>query len=107
MGSDIIDLSSLVEVCNEYGALLMVDEAHSIGVRGENGTGIEEHFGLPPESVDIKMGTLSRTIPSLGGYVAASQKIIDLIKHRGRAFIYSAALPPSCIQERSCHSVGR
>lgn len=95
MDGDVINLPAVCSLCREFGALLMVDEAHSFGVLGETGTGIEEHFGLPPSTIDIKMGTLSKSIPSVGGYIAASEKIVDLIKHRGRSFIYSAALPPS------------
>lgn len=96
MDGDIIDLRSVSKLCREYGALLMVDEAHSFGVLGDTGAGIEEHFGIPPDTIDIKMGTLSKAIPSVGGYIAASRAIIDMIKHRGRAFIYSGALPPVC-----------
>jgi 7-keto-8-aminopelargonate synthetase-like enzyme len=73
-----------------------VDEAHSLGVLGETGHGIEEHFGLENE-VDIHMGTLSKTIPSVGGYIAADQDTITYLKHAARAFIFSAALPPAAV----------
>ena len=69
MDGDVIDLPKMVELCRKYHAWLMVDEAHSVGVLGKTGRGIEEHFGLEG-AVDIKMGTLSKTIPSVGGYVA-------------------------------------
>ena len=95
MDGDIIDLPEVSRLCRQYGALLMVDEAHSLGVLGQAGHGIEEHFGLPPEAVDVKMGTLSKTIPSVGGYVAGSAKLIELLKHQARGFIFSAALPPA------------
>nr|HID12652.1 aminotransferase class I/II-fold pyridoxal phosphate-dependent enzyme [Anaerolineae bacterium] len=94
MDGDIINLPEVSRLCREYSALLMVDEAHSLGVLGETGHGIEEHFGLD-DVVDIKMGTLSKTIPSVGGYVAGSQELITYLKHAARAFVFSAALPPA------------
>jgi len=95
MDGDIINLPVVSELCKKYGAMLMVDEAHSIGVLGATGHGIEEHFGLPADSVDIKMGTLSKTIPSVGGYIAGSRKLCAfLMNHQARGFIYSGALPP-------------
>jgi glycine C-acetyltransferase len=94
MDGDIIDLPEVARLCKKYDAYLMIDEAHSIGVIGETGHGIEEHFDLPPDTVDIKMGTLSKTIPSAGGYVAGSEELITFLKHEARAFIYSAAIPP-------------
>ena len=94
MDGDIIDLPKMVELCRKYNAWLMIDEAHSIGVLGKTGRGIEEHFGLD-NVIDIKMGTLSKTIPSVGGYVAAQQEIINYLRHASRAYIFSAALPPA------------
>ncbi|HUT15591.1 MAG TPA: pyridoxal phosphate-dependent aminotransferase family protein [Anaerolineae bacterium] len=94
MDGDIINLPEVSRLCRKYDTLLMVDEAHSLGVLGETGHGIEEHFGLG-EVVDIKMGTLSKTIPSVGGYVAGSQGLITYLKHVSRAFVFSAALPPA------------
>jgi glycine C-acetyltransferase len=94
MDGDIIDLPRLVELCRKHKAWLMVDEAHSIGVLGETGRGIEEHFGLG-DVIDIKMGTLSKTIPSVGGYLAGRKDLIHMFKHASRAFIFSAALPPA------------
>ena len=94
MDGDIINLPEVSRLCRKYDARLMVDEAHSLGVLGETGHGIEEHFGLG-EVVDIKMGTLSKTIPSVGGYVAGSQELITYLKHVSRAFVFSAALPPA------------
>ncbi len=95
MDGDIINLPEVVRLCQKYDAMLMVDEAHSVGVLGERGHGIEEHFGLDPSCVDVKMGTLSKTIPSVGGYVAGSKELIFAMKHNARAFIFSAALPPA------------
>ena len=94
MDGDIIDLPKMVELCKKYNAWLMIDEAHSVGVLGKRGTGIEEHFDMYG-SIDIKMGTLSKTIPSVGGYVAASKDIITYLRHSSRAYIFSAALPPA------------
>jgi glycine C-acetyltransferase len=94
MDGDIIDLPKIVELCNTYHAWLMIDEAHSVGVLGKTGTGIEEHFGMD-DVIDIKMGTLSKTIPSVGGYVAGKKDLIDYLRHGSRAYIFSAALPPA------------
>ena len=94
MDGDVINLPEVSRLCREYGAMLMVDEAHSLGVLGETGHGIEEHFGLK-DVVDIRMGTLSKTIPSVGGYIAGSQELITYLKHVARGFFFSAALPPA------------
>jgi glycine C-acetyltransferase len=94
MDGDVLDLPKTVELCQKYKAWLMIDEAHSVGVLGKTGRGIEEHFDLW-DSVDIKMGTLSKTIPSVGGYVAGSKEMITYLRHASRAYIFSAALPPA------------
>jgi glycine C-acetyltransferase len=94
MDGDIIDLPKIVELSKKYNAWLMIDEAHSVGVLGKTGTGIEEHFGMG-DVIDIKMGTLSKTIPSVGGYVAGKKELIDFLRHGSRAYIFSAALPPA------------
>lgn len=94
MDGDIMDLPRTVELCREYGARLLVDEAHSTGALGETGHGIEEHFGMPG-AADLKMGTLSKTIPSVGGYLASTHEIVDYQRHMSRPFIFSAALPPA------------
>jgi 8-amino-7-oxononanoate synthase len=94
MDGDIIDLPKVVALCKKYQAWLMIDEAHSVGVLGKTGRGIEEHFGLEG-TVDIKMGTLSKTIPSVGGYVAGNKDVIEYLRHSSRAYIFSAALPPA------------
>ena len=94
MDGDVIDLPGMVAICKKYGAYLMMDEAHSVGVLGKTGRGIEEHFDMWG-SVDIKMGTLSKTIPSVGGYVAGRKDLIEFLRHGSRAYIFSAALPPA------------
>jgi glycine C-acetyltransferase len=94
MDGDIIDFPRMVTLCRKYDAWLMVDEAHSVGVLGKSGRGIEEHFNLPG-SIDIKMGTLSKTIPSVGGYVAGKKDVTEYLRHTARAYIFSAALPPA------------
>lgn len=94
MDGDIAPLPELVELCRRYRARLMVDEAHSLGVLGRTGRGIEEHFGMEG-AIDIKMGTLSKTIPAIGGYIAADADTITYLKHSARAFVFSAALPPA------------
>jgi 8-amino-7-oxononanoate synthase len=94
LDGDIIDFPKVVQLCKKYKAWLMIDEAHSVGVLGKTGRGIEEHFGLPG-TIDIKMGTLSKTIPSVGGYIAGKRDIIDYLRHASRAYIFSAALPPA------------
>ncbi len=94
MDGDVIDFPRMVELCKKYRAWLMIDEAHSVGVLGERGTGIEEHFGML-DTIDIKMGTLSKTIPSVGGYIAGNRDLIRYLRHASRAYIFSAALPPA------------
>lgn len=94
MDGDVMDLPATRALCDRYGARLMVDEAHSVGALGATGHGIEEHFGMVG-SIDLKMGTLSKSIPSVGGYCAATHEIVDYLRHMSRPFIFSAALPPA------------
>jgi glycine C-acetyltransferase len=94
MDGDIINLPAVVALCRRYNAWLMVDEAHSLGVLGATGRGIEEHFGLE-NVIDVKMGTLSKTIPSTGGYIAGNTNLINLLRHAARPYIFSAAIPPA------------
>jgi glycine C-acetyltransferase len=91
MDGDIADLPQIRFLCNKYNALLMVDEAHSVGVIGKTGRGIEEYFGLPPETIDIKMGTLSKAIPSSGGYIASQNAICEFLRHTARGLLFSGA----------------
>ncbi len=94
MDGDVMDLPRTHALCREYGARLMVDEAHSVGSLGATGHGIEEHFDMVG-SIDLKMGTLSKSIPSIGGYLAGSREMVDYQRHMSRPFIFSAALPPA------------
>ena len=91
MEGDIPPLPQIVALCRKYHALLMVDEAHSFGVLGATGRGVQEHFDLPPDAIDIKMGTLSKAIPSGGGFVAGRSVIIEYLKHHSRGYIFSGA----------------
>ncbi len=93
MGGDIAPLPELVELCKKYGARLMVDDAHSIGVLG-GGRGTAAHFGLTDE-VDLIMGTFSKSFASLGGFIAGDKKVIEYIQHTARSFIFSASIPPA------------
>ena len=94
MEGDIADLPSIVKLAKKFGARVMVDDAHSFGVLGEHGRGTAEHFGLEDE-VDIIMSTFSKSLASLGGFVAGKQDVIDYIKHNSRPFIFSASIPPA------------
>lgn len=94
MDGDIMDLPRTRALCDRYGARLMVDEAHSIGSLGATGHGIEEHFDMVG-SIDLKMGTLSKSIPSVGGYLAGDRDLVGYQRHFSRPFIFSAALPPA------------
>lgn len=94
MDGDICPLPKIIELTRKYDALLMVDEAHSLGVLGLTGHGILEHYGLK-DGIDIQMGTLSKTIPAIGGYIAAKCEITEMLKFYSRAFVFSAALPPA------------
>ena len=94
MEGDIANLPELVKIKKEYGARLMVDDAHSVGILGENGAGTAEYYGLTDE-VDLIMCTFSKSFASLGGFVAGEAKVIDYIKHFARPMIFSAALPPA------------
>ncbi len=93
MGGDVAPLPELVELCKKYGARLMVDDAHSIGVLG-GGRGTAAHFGLTDE-VDLIMGTFSKSFASLGGFIAGDADVIEYIKHTARSFIFSASIPPA------------
>ncbi len=93
MEGDIAPLDEMVPVCKQYGARLMVDDAHAIGVLG-GGRGTAAHFGLT-EDVDLIMGTFSKSLASLGGFVAGDEDIIHYIKHHARSLIFSASIPPS------------
>jgi glycine C-acetyltransferase len=93
MDGDIVNLPDVVELCRRHNALLMVDEAHSLGVLGSTGHGIQEHFDLPNDAIDIKMGTLSKTLASCGGFIAGREELVTFLKHHARGYIFSGALP--------------
>lgn len=93
MDGDIIDLPGVIDLCRKHQALLMVDEAHSIGVLGKTGRGVQEHFNLSADDIDIKMGTLSKTLAGCGGFVAAREEVITYLRHHARGYIFSGALP--------------
>ncbi len=94
MGGDIANLPEIVRLAKQYGARVMVDDAHGLGVVGEGGRGTASHFGLEDE-VDIYMGTFSKTLASLGGYMAASARVADYVRHNSRPFIFSASITPA------------
>jgi len=94
MDGDIPDLPRLIELKSKYGCWLMVDEAHAIGVLGARGYGIAEHFGVDPASVDVWMGTLSKTLVSTGGYIAGSHDLIDYLKFTAPGLVYSVGIAP-------------
>ncbi len=96
MEGDIADLPNIVRLAKKYGARVMVDDAHGIGVLGKTGRGTAEHFGLEDE-VDIIMGTYSKSLASIGGFIAASEEVIHYIKHFARALIFSASPPPASV----------
>ena len=92
---DIPDLARFVEVKDRHHAMLMVDEAHSIGVLGATGRGIAEHAGVDPRRVEIWMGTLSKSLASCGGYIAGSAALVEYLKYTSPGFVYSVGIPPS------------
>jgi len=94
MEGDIIKLPELVRLAEKYDASVMVDDAHSIGVLGKNGSGTASHFGLT-DKVDLIMGTFSKSFASLGGFIAGDKEVINFIKHNSRSLIFSASMTPS------------
>jgi 8-amino-7-oxononanoate synthase len=94
MEGDIVKLPELVKLADKYRATIMVDDAHSIGVLGKNGSGTASHFGLT-DKVDLIMGTFSKSLASLGGFIAADKDTINFIKHNSRSLIFSASMTPA------------
>jgi glycine C-acetyltransferase len=94
MDGDIGPVKELAELCEKYGAIMMVDDAHASGVLGRNGRGSVDYFGCTSK-VDVQVGTLSKAIGSLGGYVCGSRDLIDYLYHRARPFLFSTSHPPS------------
>ena len=96
MEGDIVKLPEVVELARKYDASIMVDDAHSLGVLGKNGSGTASHFGLTNE-VDLIMGTFSKSFASLGGFIAADKEVINFIKHNSRSLIFSASMTPASV----------
>lgn len=96
MEGDISDLPSIIKVARASGARVMVDDAHGIGVLGKNGRGTAEHFGLE-EEVDLIMGTYSKSLAAIGGFVAGSAEVVHFIRHVARSMVFSASLPPPLV----------
>ena len=94
MDGDAPDLAPFAEMARRHDALLMVDEAHALGVLGATGRGSFEHFGVAPGAVDIWMGTLSKTLSACGGYIAGRRPLVDLLRHSAPGFVYSVGLAP-------------
>jgi len=95
MDGDIPDLPRLIEMKERHAALLMVDEAHSLGVLGKTGRGIAEHFGADPKAVDLWMGTLSKSLASCGGYIAGSSDLVNYLRRTAPGFVYSVGISPA------------
>lgn len=96
MGGDICNLPEIVRLAKKYGARVMVDDAHGLGVLGAHGRGTAEHFGLE-DDVDIYMGTFSKSLASLGGYMAAKKSVCEYVRHVSRPFIFSASITPASV----------
>ena len=94
MGGDIAKLPDIVDLARKYGARVMVDDAHGLGVIGEGGRGTASYYGLENE-VDIYMGTFSKSLASLGGYMASKAVVVDYTRHNSRPFMFSASMPPA------------
>nr|WP_067060649.1 pyridoxal phosphate-dependent aminotransferase family protein [Mucilaginibacter sp. L294] len=96
MEGDIVKLPAIVELADKYGVNIMVDDAHSLGVIGHNGSGTASHFGLT-DQVDLIMSTFSKSLASLGGFIASDYDTIDYIKHRARSLMFSASMTPGSV----------
>ena len=94
MGGDIANLPEIVRLAKAYGARVMVDDAHGLGVLGNGGRGTADYFGLA-DDVDIIMGTFSKSLASIGGFMAASERIVDYVRHASRPYIFCASIPPA------------
>ena len=96
MEGDIVKLPQIVDLADKYGANIMIDDAHSLGVIGDKGAGTASHFGLTKE-VDLIMGTFSKSLASLGGFIASDKDTIDYLKHRARSLMFSASMTPGSV----------
>ena len=94
MQGDIANLPEICRLAKKYGARVMVDDAHGLGVIGEGGRGTASYYGLE-DQVDVYMGTFSKSLASLGGYMAASAEVVDFVRHNSRPFIFAASIPPA------------
>lgn len=107
MEGDVAQLPQITDLVRRYGARLMVDEAHAVGVMGPTGAGTHEHFGVT-KSVDLLMGTFSKSFASIGGFAAGDKQVISYIKHHARSLIFSASMPPYCVATvRKCVEILR
>ena len=105
MGGDIANLPEICRLAKQYGARVMVDDAHGLGVIGEGGRGTASYYGLE-DQVDVYMGTFSKSLASLGGYMAASSRVADYVRHNSRPFIFSASIPPANCAAALCRAAG-
>jgi len=96
MEGDVADLPRIVPLCKRYGVVLMVDDAHGLGVLGEKGRGTCQHFGLT-DDIDLIMGTFSKSLASIGGFLASDRETVDFLRHNSRAFVFSASMPPASV----------
>ncbi len=96
MDGDIAHLPELIATAKEFGARVMVDDAHGLGVLGEGGRGTLEHFNMLDQA-DLIMGTFSKSFASLGGFITGDERVINYIKHHSRALLFSASMPPAAI----------
>ena len=94
MDGDIAPMADLVDVADRHGAIMMVDDAHASGVLGPGGKGTVAHFGIDPARVDIQVGTLSKAIGVLGGFIAGPPHLIEWLVNRGRPYLFSTSAPP-------------
>lgn len=100
MEGDIANLPEIVNLCEKYGAMIVVDDAHSLGVLGKQGRGTANHFNLV-DKTDVIVGTFSKSLASLGGFVAADQDVIEYLKHNARSLIFSASATPASVASAS------
>ncbi len=100
MEGDIADLPGIVDLCEKYGAMIVVDDAHSLGVLGQQGRGTADHFKLT-DKTDVIVGTFSKSLASLGGFVAADKDVIEYLKHNARSLIFSASATPASVASAS------
>jgi len=100
MEGDIVDLPAIVKLARAYGARIMLDDAHAVGVLGDGGRGTAEHFGLESE-IDLIMGTYSKSLAAIGGFIAGPSDVISWVKHLARSMMFSASLPPSLVASAS------